>query len=349
MKLRCGFVSNSSSCTFILVYENAGKTTDPLDVIQAVRDYPDKDIILDAGPSGDGSDIFFLDPGMKSLIRKYPREFRDACSGARKVHDQDVDSNTGAESRITAYIGDVQLIPSPIESSANVDVDMSDIPNPCPQYGEPGHWDYFGADEDSRKKMESWYRIKDQRQENKLAQKVEALHKTWRDRGYMTETVDVSYHACSDTYLFKERFLTPEDSDASCWVKGHQDLKNAPFAVGYTDFLYDRDLMLEIIKTSSSRDSIAIAPYNDVEELNPDILNLDLYFLGQEEKDLILQHKEEFLNSPLMILMLTDAKVYKDGDCIITRGCRLLLGYGVVSEILPGQDLEVFKEVFLQE
>lgn len=170
--------------------------------------------------------------------------------------------------------------------------------------------------------------------------------------GYMFKHADIDSSACTDAITFEKRFLrflTQEDSDASCRVKGHhQDSKNAPFAVGYTDFLYDRDLMLDIIKTSSSRDSIAIAQYNDVEELKSDILDLDLYFLGQEEKDLILQHKEEFLNSYLMILMLTDAKVYRDGDYITTGGCRLLLGYGVVSEILPGQDLVDFKEVFLQ-
>ena len=183
--------------------------------------------------------------------------------------------------------------------------------------------------------------------------KDESTQRTGTKEGYMFKHADIDSHACADALTFDKRFirfLTQEDLDVSYERKRHyQVLKNAPFAVGYTDFLYDRDLMLEIIKTSSSRDSIAIAQYNDVEELKPDILNLDLYFLGWEEKDLILQHKEEFLNSPLMILMLTDAKVYRDGDCITTGGCRLLLGYGVVSEILPGQDLVDFKEVFLQE
>ena len=182
--------------------------------------------------------------------------------------------------------------------------------------------------------------------------KDESTQRTGTKEGYMFKHADIDSHACADALTFDKRFirfLTQEGSDASYGGKRHyQALKNAPFAVGYTDFLYDRDLMLDIFKTSSSQDSIAIAPYNDVEELKPDILNMDLYFLGWEEKDLILQHKEEFLNSPLMILMLTDAKVYKDGDCIITGGCRLLLGYGVVSEILPGQDLVAFKEVFLQ-
>lgn len=183
--------------------------------------------------------------------------------------------------------------------------------------------------------------------------KDESTHRTGTKEGYMFKHTDIDSHACTDAIAFDKKFLkffAQEDSDASYWVKGHhQALKNAPFAVGYTDFLYDRDLMLDIIKTSSSQDSIAIVPYNDVEELKPDILNLDLYFLGWEEKDLILQYKEEFLNSPLMILMLTDAKVYRDGDCITRGGCMLLLGYGVVSEILPGQDLVDFKEVFLQE
>ena len=181
--------------------------------------------------------------------------------------------------------------------------------------------------------------------------KDESTQRTGTKEGYMLKHAGSDSHTCADAITFEKRFfrfLAQEDLDASYGGNRHQQaLKNAPFAVGYTDFLYDRDLMLDIIKTSSSRDSIAIAPYNDVEELKPDILNLDLYFLGPEEKDFILQHKEEFLNSPLMILMLTDAKVYKDGDCIITRGCRLLLGYGVVSEILPGQDLEAFEEVFL--
>lgn len=182
--------------------------------------------------------------------------------------------------------------------------------------------------------------------------KDESTHRTGTKEEYMFKHADIDSPACADALTFDKRFLrflAPEDLDASYGGKRHyQALKNAPFAVGYTDFLYDRDLMLDIIKTSSSQDNVAIAQYNDVEELKPDILNLDLYFLGWEEKDLILQHKEEFLNSPLMILMLTDAKVYRDGDCITTGGCRLLLGYGVVSEILPGQDLVDFKEVFLQ-
>ena len=182
--------------------------------------------------------------------------------------------------------------------------------------------------------------------------KDESTHRTGTKEEYMFKHADIDSPACADALTFDKRFLrflAPEDLDASYGGKRHyQALKNAPFAVGYTDFLYDRDLMLDIIKTSSSQDNVAIAQYNDVEELKPDILNLDLYFLGWEEKDLILQHKEEVLNSPLMILMLTDAKVYRDGDCITTGGCRLLLGYGVVSEILPGQDLVDFKEVFLQ-
>ena len=69
MKIRYGFVSNSSSCAYLLIYKDDSVTTDPFEVIKALQEHPNQDIIFDGGPFGEGSDIFPLDSDMKSLIR----------------------------------------------------------------------------------------------------------------------------------------------------------------------------------------------------------------------------------------------------------------------------------------
>ena len=47
MKIRYGFVSNSSSCAYLLIYKDDSVTTDPLEVIKALREHPNQDIIFD--------------------------------------------------------------------------------------------------------------------------------------------------------------------------------------------------------------------------------------------------------------------------------------------------------------
>ena len=356
MKIRYGFVSNSSSCAYLLIYKDDSVTTDPLEVIKALQEHPNQDIIFDGGPFGEGSDIFPLDPDMKSLIRKFPKEFAAQCSGMQddvEYHSNGDDTYTTTVNQIpklVAYIGDAFLTPCPDESYTEWDVDMSDIPNPCPQYGEVDNWKGYLEDAESRKRIDDWYDLREQRWEAHRKQEVAEAAKSWTDKGYKVRDVRVEYRACDDTYEFKDRFLASESIDGYYGINRHYStLEDRPYLLTYSDIIKDKDKIIDVVKTLSTPSSLALANYNEVFESDSETVDMDLYMLGEKEIGLLLNNSDSFIKSGRSVMLFTDAKVFHNGDDTSSLGAKLYLGYGKIAEIAPGQDVEDFKNTFITE
>ena len=75
MKIRNGFVSNSSSSSFILAYEKDSKLVGGEAILNYVRENPLEPILFHFGETGEGDDIFEPTEDMKSMMRKYSADF----------------------------------------------------------------------------------------------------------------------------------------------------------------------------------------------------------------------------------------------------------------------------------
>ena len=74
MKIRSGFVSNSSSSSFIIL----GSSTAPLDRTQTVellKTNPDARILVVGASMNEGNDVFFLDKRMIDFILDHEERF----------------------------------------------------------------------------------------------------------------------------------------------------------------------------------------------------------------------------------------------------------------------------------
>lgn len=135
MKFRNGFVSNSSSSSYILAYDDRNVMTDPKDIADYISNNLREDILF-WGPGGEGDDIFELGMDQKNFLLKRTKRFIQFCKGTFKddvcVED---DSKKGYhwEKVDRPY---VKAISNPyrfFESRLDYDTespDMSDVPEP---------------------------------------------------------------------------------------------------------------------------------------------------------------------------------------------------------------------------
>lgn len=75
MKVRNGFVSNSSSSSFILCYNKNEVLEGPEAIISYIQENPNKRLVFFGQEINEGDDIFEMDDDIKSLIRRFPDLF----------------------------------------------------------------------------------------------------------------------------------------------------------------------------------------------------------------------------------------------------------------------------------
>lgn len=132
MKIRKGFVSNSSSSSFIIAYDKKGILTDPKEIVDFIENHPRRNIMF-VSEMAEGLDAFTLDMHQKNYLLKHKKRFIQYNSDPVKIIDYDADPDENGNypeieaPAVTAYTCIYEFIRDPNEY-ITPEVDMSDVP-----------------------------------------------------------------------------------------------------------------------------------------------------------------------------------------------------------------------------
>lgn len=373
MKIRSGFVSNSSSSSFILAYDKTKVLNGPEAIVEYITRNPDADILIRGKELSDGDDIFELSISQRRLIRKFSKRFIQYNQGERIHTDYIYDSPDE-----TSYHKEQKMVPN-IVGYVNYrlwgtpfdwkepEVDMSDVENPKIELNEmldPTKRD--DTYEARREKSENYYRIKEQRtREARVKAKRDLQKEAIEDisshdfHGIISKKEDVvseevykdnrsSDEDYTDLTDFAERYLTDEAYDDGCGT-----VHNDPYVILCWSRYTDRQIVWDNIMNGSE-------PYflcwrNPVfEYLTGDSGKyLVMYRIGPDEKKVLRENKDAFFGSERECTLYIDPRIVKtaDGGRIeeddLEKEMEVVVGE--ISVIDPGQDTVDFKAEFIQD
>lgn len=356
MKIRSGFVSNSSSSSFILTYQKSMVITDPEKIVDIVRDNPYEPMIIRGWDLSDGEDIFELDNEQKSLIRKFPKKFIDMNKGEVtrtnyifNPETKDYDHEDYKVPAIRAYL-DAQFLPDPYEFNYP-EVDMNDIEKP-EEVTQEDFCKYVkdkeGYPEIAKKveKANQYYNLLDERRRQAANDKRDALMQEEIDKfvaegipredvGY--ELVQVDYRASEDDiYDFAERYITGEtlcSSDENYITNGRH---LAPFVIFFDKLLTDRKEILKYLNEHEDAHGVVYwtnEVYNYLSE-NSEV-DIDLYKVGKKEREVLIKGLSSSEDAKEMYFAVNGTI----NDEVAPAGKKYVLGYGNVAIIEESQDI----------
>ncbi len=343
MRTRNGFVSNSSSSSFLLTYDSRKILETPEDILEILRKSPDSRVIIRGTELSDGEDCFELDSEQKSLIRRFPQEFIRTNSGtefrSRYVFEKDGTCREESYelSKIRGYLdADLQ----------NIDREM---------------WDsWTDSRDESGEDSESYRKKVVDRISCRVKDSMKALGEIGPEdeKNIVSEEIYVDYDNSngdmSSPSEFAERYLTYEDPEeyASIFHTGKfSRMKEHPYAILYSDFTQDRKKIVEEIEALSSRgytgDTLAIARYNKVFSDTLDISSLDLYTIGEDEGRMILDDRDSILEGQYEYLLLRNPVVVERSLDSTPQGMRMSVGYGRLYMSGAGENIPDFCKVIM--
>lgn len=134
MKVRNGFVSNSSSSSFILAYDKTGVISDAEKIVDYVDNNLRKEVFFRSDAClCDGDDIFSLDMHQKNYLLKHKKRFIKYNKDDVPYTDYSADKDKNGEypvimvSPVIALTKVYEFYPYPYEYDTP-EVDMSDVP-----------------------------------------------------------------------------------------------------------------------------------------------------------------------------------------------------------------------------
>lgn len=325
MKIRNGFVSNSSSSSFYMAYDKTQVTSDPAVIVKFLNEYPDEPVILRGIDLGEGEDIFFLNEEQKSLIRKFPDEFI-ALNSKPYTKEILIDFETDEHGyewkkvtgpRITAYFS----------------AEMTSLPD--------GDWNMTSEQWEEYKQNE---RIKNA---DEFCRKALIENAGVAEENYTTETVEVCWrNSDEETWEFAGRYLSWE------WEENYSDFclerfnrkKKIPFIIFYENILKDKNEILKAIDTMSS-EQLAICRTNKVFNTVQNSVYLAIYKIGPKEKQVLKEHIDSFLKNNAEYYLLVNPSILNNpnGTIQLPEGkLDYLLAYGKLYTCEPGKNIPDF-------
>lgn len=356
MKCRNGFVSNSSSSSFILCYDKTKVLSKPEDIIEYVKE-KNSPLIIRGWDCCEGEDIFELSEEQRSLIRKFPKQFIKMNSGTvtrqKWIYDENAeDSYTQKEitiPKIEAF-PEAELIPATEIEYKKIEVDMSDISSE--EYTEV-----------KRNTIES-DRILEKRHKlmNQFAQELRKYYSNSNKiplKNIIAKKVDVSDRSCSSDYSyssdFAERYLAEEDfediSNFPSLFKKDKSNQVKSFAVICKDVIEDKKAIIKYLQNHAYNPPCYLTWFNEVyDEVYNTVTSFDLFELGETEVDELLKYASYFLKSPKQVKLFTRAKfINQYGELKGSRSNRkIYTGFGRVCFIPSESDLKDFRRNFIK-
>ena len=382
MKIRCGFVSNSSSSSFILAYDKNKITHDPKEVLDFIKENPSESVVIRGLDLNEGEDIFELTEEQKELIRKFPNQFIEACDITVEKTDWDnVDFDKDyfpliKVPKITAYLGSTILTPNQWEFNDS-EIDMSDWKDPLIDSSvsevlaenksledplkDASVSEILAASEEIRKKSNDYWNEYYRRAEIERNKEIEKVKKDFAEKlkkdinddnaDIASEEVSVAYDACDeDSYEFKERYLSREYYDDYFDIRRKysnpcEEDSDSIFGLFYNECIDNKN---DIISAIEEGKHIYLARYNEVFEYDSPYMTLELFEVGEEEKEWIVKNKKKFIKDAFTVKAFTDVVLLtKNGEVNITSvPKKVFMGRGMATIIKASQDLIDFKKTF---
>ena len=326
MKIRNGFVSNSSSSSFYMAYDKTQVTNDPAVIVQFLNEHPNEQVLFRGIDLGEGEDLFFLNDEQKSLIRKFPEEFialnskpytREVWIGDEVTDDSQSHWKKVTGPRITAYFF----------------AEMTGLPD--------GSWNM------TTEQWQEFYKNERTKNAEEFCHKSLVENAGIKEENYATEVVEVCWRSCDEeTWEFADRYLTWEwEENYSDFCLERFDRKNKrPFVIFYENLVTDKNEILRAFDEKSA-DQLAICRTNKVFNTIQKSTYLAVYKLGPKEKQLLKDSAEEFLKNPADYYMLVNPVILNKANETIKfpeGDLKYLLAYGKLYVCQPGKNIPDF-------
>lgn len=164
MKFRNGFVSNSSSSSYLIAYDKSRVLTDPQAIVDFIDNHPRQAVAFMSNML-DGDDVFWLDDHQKRYLLKHRKRFVKWNEGTQKVKDysQWEDDDTGMPDwdkipeKDSPYVTAITLLYEfyhyPYEYE-RPEIDMSDWPEDTCTFADSMAVIQGTADEETKKRVD---------------------------------------------------------------------------------------------------------------------------------------------------------------------------------------------------
>lgn len=348
MKIRNGFVSNSSSSSFILVYDKSGVIDNLNEIVDYVKANPNTYPIFFGDELNEGNDTFILTPEQEALIRKFPDRF----------------ITQNKNKNIALYTNDAKMIKDYTEYG-NEEPDMSDVEHPALTNDELSiylsniHQDKTLIPKEILEKLDKLDNyekihvkridelVKKKNKENIRDIKEKIIKETncskenleskefYLDNGAVEETID-----------FAERYLTEEwyttDSD---YILESRCGYNRPYLLEYDELITDKEQILEYLSKTEDLSSSLIfwsnSVFNFVEHYEEGF-TVGFYRIGKIELEILNQFLKD---STKEVYLATNANIIMNDSGKLSKSFKYKLGYGNPIIVDAGSDIANFKSM----
>lgn len=307
--IRQGFVSNSSSSSFILSYNKNNVIKGASNIVNFLKEDPDYEIIFDGGDYGEGSAVLELTDDYKTLIKRYSNEFinnPDGCNFKIYYGEPLFNANYVDEDSISLKYLNEDIILKKIKKETNKNI-----------------WDISA---------------------NEFNEAVEKILEEEKVKSDNREAllVWIDYYLRNDSNLdsndFYQLFINPN---------GIEDYNNSEendtlFAIVYDRKITNKEAIYDYLSTKSPYVDVALC-----REYKNTFHNLELFYLDEDAIEYLLSHKKEFLEAPYEATLYLNYKMYSSTFSIekFDVGKQISLMSGKF-EVISNSDefLEVFFE-----
>ena len=351
MKIRSGFVSNSSSSSFILTYQKSSIIRDPEEMVKFVQDHPYSHAIFKGRDMSDGDDYFELDRDMEALIRKFPKQFIESCNKYK-----------GYNSGYILYTNaDISRDPT---NGINLKVDMSDVPYVDVSAEEMREYiSSYNKEEVNPKikekieKQNAYYRIEEERREAKEKEEVakagEESKKWYIEHGVPADDLEAeqiwidysSIYTEGDVRDFAAEYVANDtETIYNNFISNGTEPK--AYVLFYDELIDDRAEIMKVLEerceTSDNYLFFNNPILNSVDD-NEDGVSVDYFNIGPKELEVL---KKDFDKNDSKVYLATNATVVAQDGGNVPKSTKFIVGYGRVAVIGKGEDLTDFKELF---
>lgn len=387
MKIRSGFVSNSSSSSFILTYDKTKVLDSASKIVEYLKNTKDNSKLYFRGRElNEGEDIFELEDEDARLIRLFSEQFEDINEGTetRRDYISTGEYNTVEVPKVRLYTEAVlSTDPAGLEYyNYDVhynDIDMSDVEHL--NHDIPLITLVNGpTDEDRQKNPRIDEDIKEYREYDKILSERVAEYRKQRvesvkneDTSYLvkngsdvnnivSERVDIANAAlgdCSSAWeSFEERYLEdpcvdPEDYNPDYYKAAHKYIlkgDNHKLNKSYI-IVYDELLEDKDKIMDYLKDNLDKDNYlvwtNPALNVKKEEVETILYNVGEEEYKAL--EKLNFKNCKKKVYLYTNAVILYNIEGTISKTGSYMLGEGKVACVPKGGDLKDFKKCMKEE